>query len=77
MFKPFAEETGIKVIDTSTPNVDKIKAQVDTGNVEWDCVYTSLNYFYNLGPQYFEPIDYSLPIRLSPTPTICSVHPFS
>ena len=60
MFKPFAEETGIKVIDTSTPNVAKIKAQVDTGNVEWDCVYTSLNYFYNLGPQYFEPIDYSL-----------------
>ena len=55
MFKPFAEETGIKVIDTSTPNVAKIKAQVDTGNVEWDCVYTSLNYFYNLGPQYFEP----------------------
>ena len=59
MFTPFAKETGIKVLDTSTPNAAKIKAQVDTGNIEWDVVYTSLNYFYNLGTDYFEPIDYS------------------
>jgi putative spermidine/putrescine transport system substrate-binding protein len=37
-FDPFEKETGIKVIDTSAPEVAKIKAQVDSRNVEWDVI---------------------------------------
>ena len=36
--KPFTKETGIEVISASGPNRAKIKAMVDTGNVEWDLV---------------------------------------
>jgi len=34
--KPFTEETGIKINVIDTPDMAKIKAQVTTGNVEWD-----------------------------------------
>jgi len=34
--KPFTRETGIKVNVIDTPDMAKIKAQVTTGNVEWD-----------------------------------------
>ncbi len=37
-FDPFEKETGIKVVDTSAPEVAKIKAQVDAKNVEWDVI---------------------------------------
>ncbi len=60
LFQPFEEATGIKVIDTSQPDAAKIKAMVDSGNVEWDVVTTGLSSFIRLGPDYFEPIDYSI-----------------
>jgi putative spermidine/putrescine transport system substrate-binding protein len=34
--KPFTEETGIQVTVVDTPDLAKVKAQVMTGNVEWD-----------------------------------------
>lgn len=34
--KPFEEETGINVRVLNTPDLAKVKAQVVTGNVEWD-----------------------------------------
>jgi putative spermidine/putrescine transport system substrate-binding protein len=36
MFKPFEEETGIKVIEATGPSLAKIKAMVESGNTEWD-----------------------------------------
>jgi putative spermidine/putrescine transport system substrate-binding protein len=36
--KPFMEETGIPVISASGPDLAKIKAMVQTRNVEWDLV---------------------------------------
>ncbi len=36
--KAFQEETGIQVISTSGPDLAKLKAQVKTGNIEWDVV---------------------------------------
>lgn len=59
--QPFMKETGIEVICTSGPDVAKLKAQVRTGNIEWDVL--------NLpGPQavaaeregLLEKIDYSI-----------------
>ena len=35
-FDPFEKETGIKVISTASPSVSKVKAMVQSGNVEWD-----------------------------------------
>jgi putative spermidine/putrescine transport system substrate-binding protein len=37
-FEPFEKETKIKVVDTSAPEVAKVKAQVDSKNVEWDVI---------------------------------------
>jgi putative spermidine/putrescine transport system substrate-binding protein len=38
MARPFEEKTGIKVVVTSYPDFAKVKAMVDTGNIEWDVV---------------------------------------
>ena len=35
-FKAFENETGIKVISVAPPSTSKIKAMVQTGNIEWD-----------------------------------------
>lgn len=37
-FQSFEKETGIRVIDVPDVNLAKIKAMVDTNNVEWDVV---------------------------------------
>ncbi len=60
-FKPFEQETGIKVVDTSQPDVAKLKAMVDSGKVEWDVVTTGLTTVYELQAQgeYIQPLDYN------------------
>ncbi len=35
---PFMRDTGVHVTTTSGPNLAKLKAQVQTGNIEWDVV---------------------------------------
>jgi len=57
-FTPFEEETGIKVIEDTSPEHGKVKAQVDSGAPEWDVVTTGYTIFLELGPDYLEPIDY-------------------
>ncbi len=57
-WKPFQEETGIRVIESESPEHARIKAQVDSGRPEWDLVTTGGTAFLELGPEYFEPIDY-------------------
>lgn len=37
-YEPFTEETGIKIIEVTPPSTSQLKAQVDSGNVEWDVV---------------------------------------
>jgi putative spermidine/putrescine transport system substrate-binding protein len=37
-FAPFRKETGIDVIETTTPEFAKIRAMVESGNTEWDVV---------------------------------------
>jgi putative spermidine/putrescine transport system substrate-binding protein len=61
-YDPFEKETGIKVIITSPPLVGKIKAQIDSGNIEWDLILTDIPSIMSLteeGKVYLEEIDYS------------------
>jgi putative spermidine/putrescine transport system substrate-binding protein len=61
-FEPFQEMSGIKVIESEGPDLSKIKAMVDTGNVEQDIVQIDRSEVILLEKQgdYWEPIDYSL-----------------
>src|ERR1700722_10381606 len=61
-FKPFEELSGIKVIEAEGPDPAKVKAMVDSKNIEYDV--TELDGADVLTPQkggeYFEPNAYSL-----------------
>jgi putative spermidine/putrescine transport system substrate-binding protein len=58
---PFVKKTGIRVIRTSTPNFAKVKAMVDTGNVEWDVVDAESRLFFRGIPQnLFIPLDWDI-----------------
>lgn len=61
-FIPFQELSGITVIESEGPDPSKIKAMVDTGNVEQDVVQMDRSDVMFLEKQgdYWEEIDYSL-----------------
>ena len=61
-FEPFESLSGIKVRDFAGADLNKVKAMVDTGNVEWDVVQLSRSTVKNLLKKgdYFEKIDYDL-----------------
>lgn len=54
LYGPFTKETGIEVVISGPPSIAKIKAMVDTGNVEWDLVAGGLADVLALGRDYFE-----------------------
>ena len=58
---PFIKKTGIEVIRTSTPRFAKVKAMVDTGNVEWDVVDAEARlYFRAMKLDLFTPLDWTV-----------------
>jgi putative spermidine/putrescine transport system substrate-binding protein len=61
-FRPFQELCGITVIESESPDISKIKAMVDTGNVEQDVVQQDRSDILILEAEgdYWEEIDYSL-----------------
>jgi putative spermidine/putrescine transport system substrate-binding protein len=61
-FEPFEKISGIKVRYFPGTSAPKVKAMVETGNVEWDVAQLSRGSIMNLQKQgeYFEKIDYSL-----------------
>jgi putative spermidine/putrescine transport system substrate-binding protein len=61
-FEPFEKISGIKVVAFPGSDITKIKAMVDTGNVEWDMAQLGRSTVLNLQKRgdYFEKIDYSL-----------------
>ncbi|MBW1998943.1 MAG: ABC transporter substrate-binding protein [Deltaproteobacteria bacterium] len=59
-FEPFKKETGINVIGTSPPRLPKLKAMVESGNVEWDVVVLLDSWVERASrANLLEPIDYS------------------
>lgn len=61
-FEPFERLSGIKVIEAEGPDQVKVKAMVDTKNVEWDVAEFDRAGVINLMKKgdYWEEIDYSL-----------------
>jgi putative spermidine/putrescine transport system substrate-binding protein len=61
-FEPFEKISGIKVRAFPGSDPTKIKAMVETGNVEWDLAQLSRGSIMNLQKRgdYFEKIDYDL-----------------
>jgi putative spermidine/putrescine transport system substrate-binding protein len=60
LYEPFTKETGIEVVISGPPSDAKIKAMVDSGNVEWDLVAGSLANIIGLGRDYFEELPQSV-----------------
>jgi putative spermidine/putrescine transport system substrate-binding protein len=60
-FKPFEELTGIKVIEAEGPDIAKVKAMVETGNIEYDVTEQEGASVLALAAKgdYWEKIDYS------------------
>ena len=61
-FQPFEKLCGVKVIESEGPDAVKVKAMVDTGNVEYDVGEFNRSSVINLQKKgdYWEPIDYAL-----------------
>jgi putative spermidine/putrescine transport system substrate-binding protein len=61
-FEPFEKITGIKVRAFAGSDPTKIKAMVETGNLEWDMAQLSRGSIMNLQKRgdYFEKIDYDI-----------------
>lgn len=62
-FRPFTADTGIEIIEVNnnTGHLDRLKAQVMTGNVEWDAVYLNGQAAYAADKEgLVEAIDYDL-----------------
>jgi putative spermidine/putrescine transport system substrate-binding protein len=60
LYDPFTEETGIEVVISGPPADAKIKAMVDSGNVEWDLVAGGMANVLALGRDYFEELPQSV-----------------
>lgn len=60
LYDPFTKETGIEVVISGPPSDTKIKAMVDSDNVEWDLVAGGLTNVLALGRDYFEPLPESV-----------------
>jgi putative spermidine/putrescine transport system substrate-binding protein len=59
-FAPFQKETGIDVIETTTPEFTKIRVMVESGNTEWDVVnIVPSDYLALVKLGMLEKIDYS------------------
>ncbi|MDD9724632.1 polyamine ABC transporter substrate-binding protein [Roseovarius sp. SK2] len=75
VIEPFTAETGIEVNIVDTPDLAKVKAQVMTGNVEWD-VFDAPGAMGASGEKegYWEPLDESMldvdDMTLAPTETL-------
>jgi len=61
-YEPFGRLAGVTVKDFDGANINKVKAMVETGNVEWDVVQLSRSTVKNLQKKgdYFEKINYDL-----------------
>lgn len=65
-YEPFSRETGIEVVEVQSTDIARIRAQVESGNVEWD-VCEMVDSWLPLGERLnlFEPIDESIVDRSS------------
>jgi putative spermidine/putrescine transport system substrate-binding protein len=60
-FEPFSKETGIEIIEETGPGMEKVKAQVDAGKVNWDVLVDigRFRMFQGMQQNLLERIDYN------------------
>jgi len=59
IFRPFEEETGIRIIEATGPSLARVRAMVESGNTEWDVVSLTPGDLLALAEMgYAEPLDY-------------------
>ena len=61
-FEPFSNETGIRIIEETGPGMEKVKAQLDSGNVTWDVLVDigAFRMFQGAQQDLLEKIDYNI-----------------
>jgi len=61
-FEPFSKETGIRITEQTGPGMEKVKAQVDVGNVNWDVLVDigAFRMFQGMQQDLLEKIDYNV-----------------
>lgn len=61
-FEPFTKETGIEIIEETGPGMEKVKAQIDAGNVAWDLLIDigRFRMFQGIEQDLLEKIDYNV-----------------
>lgn len=58
-FKPFEKETGARIVEATPTNYAKLKAMVESGNVEWDVVDTADRMIFSgIRENLFERLDF-------------------
>ncbi|ADZ91673.1 ABC transporter substrate-binding protein [Marinomonas mediterranea] len=58
---PFTGQTGIKVIQDGPTDYGKLKAMVESGNVQWDLVDVEVDFAYRAAKEgLLEPLDFSV-----------------
>ncbi|WCM49474.1 ABC transporter substrate-binding protein [Pseudomonas sp. WJP1] len=73
--KPFSEQTGVKAVMDGPTDYGKLKAMVDSGNVEWDVVDVEGDFALRAAAEgLLEPIDYSVVNRDKIAPRFVSEH---
>ena len=61
-FEPFSKETGIQVIEETGPGMEKVKAQIDAGKVNWDVLVDigRFRMYQGMQQNLLEKIDYNV-----------------
>ncbi|QMV65715.1 ABC transporter substrate-binding protein [Pseudomonas berkeleyensis] len=73
--EPFTQETGIKVLQDGPTDYGKLKAMVDSGNVQWDVVDVEADFALRAAREgLLEPLDFSVIQRDRIDPRFVSDH---
>jgi putative spermidine/putrescine transport system substrate-binding protein len=75
LFEPFEKETGIKIVQTTGVDLAKLRAQVQSGNVEWDFLALPDRVRYTaVRDNLLMPLDYGVINASKIVPALVSEH---
>ncbi|WP_460418999.1 ABC transporter substrate-binding protein [Pseudomonas sp. microsymbiont 2] len=73
--EPFAKQTGIKVVQDGPTDYGKLKAMVESGNVQWDVVDVEADFALRAASEgLLEPLDFTVIQRERIDPRFVSAH---
>ena len=75
LFDPFEKETGIRIVQTTGVDLAKLRAQVQSGNVEWDFIALPDRLRYTaVRDELVMPLDYSVIDTRRIVPSLVTSH---